>query len=502
MNPRKASEQAPEPDEFIRVGKDRWSFVGAKTGRRFVPFGSNLVLTNKEDLDIFGPRFSESRYDQVLQACEALNINILKVFLPIGKVLPDPQEPGRATLAPGYVDNLKAFLALCRRRRIRAVVTLAEWWGFQCQWWQEGGQYFGRRPWRQDKGPDSIGTLVDFWRQLCAQLRNDPTVFAYTPCVELSMPSGNLTPPWQPPEDQIGLIPGEIALWYWRRWLQAKYSSVTSLNRAWGTDYPSFEVIPVVSYAYDFQANRYLDGDRMVLDYQNFREWATMRYLLPQLAAIRRADPNHMVTISNHERSWNLWTGAARHFLGYTPAEQAPYVDYLTLHFNRDTATTERAPLEQHLRELEVLLRFTRAGKPAPVILEEFTFGSHDPEETARVQGLMVRKSMGHCSGWLTWYLQYPSDPHAGADAAHPSSWLTDDFKPTPWGNAARDLRDELLATDLKRKAPARVVSLDRRTELVPKRTGILIETYLQYTDLPQPTDYRVTYEKDLKLRV
>ncbi len=489
----------PELDERIRVGKDRWSFVGARTGRPFVPFGSNLVLTDKEDLDIFGPRFSRSRYETILDACRSLNLNILKVFLPIGAVLPDPQHNDRAIPAAGYFDNLTVFLRMCRAKGIRVVVTLAEWRGFECRWWQDGGQYWGRRPWKMDAGPDSIAVLCDFWRQLGAALRHEPAVFAYSPVVELTTPSGNLTPPWAPPPDRIGIMPGEIALWYWRRWLRAKYRTPERLNRAWQTAHRSFDDIPEVTYAHDLPANRYAEPEAMIFDYQNFREWTTMRHLLPQIAAIRRADPGRMVTISNHERSWNLWTGAARHFLGYTPAEQSPYIDYMTYHCNRDVKDLQREPMEFHLREMEVMLRFSRAGRPMPVVMEEFTFGSSDPRQTAEMQALMVRRSVGHASGWLTWYLQYPRGANV-ADSAHPSAWLTESFEPTPWGLTARSLSAELRQADLRRKPPRRVVTLDRRTELVPKQTGALIDTMFRYDQLEQPTDYRINYERDLRL--
>lgn len=491
----------PEPNERIRVGKDRWSFVGARTGRPFVPFGSNLVLTDKADLDIFGPRFAARRYETILDACASLSLNILKVFLPVGAVLPDPQLHDRASIAPGYLDNLTAFLGMCRRRGIRAVVTLAEWRGFECRWWQEGGQYWGRRPWRTDSGPGSIAVLCDFWKQLGAALRHEPAVFAYTPVVELTTPSGNLTPPWAPPPERIGIMPGEIALWYWRRWLRAKYRTLDQLNRAWGTSHAGFDDVPEVTYAHDLPANRYTEPEAMIFDYQNFREWTTLRYLVPQIAAIRKADPGRMVTISNHERSWNLWTGAARHFLGYTPAEQARYLDYMTYHCNRDVKDLQREPMEFHLREMEVMLRFSVAGRPMPIVMEEFTFGSLAPNQTAEMQALMVRRSIGHASGWLTWYLQYPKDVNV-ADSANPSAWLTESLEPTPWGTTARSLAGELRRADLGRKPARRVVRLDRRTELVPKQSGVLIDTMFRYDQLDQPTDYRVSYEPDLNIRL
>lgn len=316
------------------------------------------------------------------------------------------------------------------------------------------------------------------------------------------MPNGNMTPPWSPPPDAIGLIPGGVGLWYWRRWLRTKYGSPDALNQAWGTAYCSFDDLPVVDYAYDLKTHRYLDPERKILDYQNFREWATLRYFRPQIAAIRAADSNHMVTISNHMRSWNLWEGAARHFLGYTPAEESSFVDYMTHHANYDeNELTSGRTLETIVHELEVMARFTHAGKPMPVLIEEFTFAASNPKRTAEGQAAMVRGTVGHASGWTTWYLQYPEAANE-ADTAHRMAWLNDDLSPTPWGEAARDLFEDLRRKDLRRKPAARTVRLDRAVELLPKKTGVLLTTSWNYGSFAQPTDYRVAPEKDLSLRL
>jgi Beta-galactosidase len=492
----------PPDDELIRVSADKFGFETARTRRRFIPFGANLVLTNQADLNMFGPRYSRERYDRILAACESLRINLLKVFLPVGSVMPDPQQPGAARIAVGYIDHLENFLSLCQKHHIRAVVTLAEWGGAGCKWWQEGGQYFGRRPWKTDTGVNSLDILCRFWTSLASRLRGNPTVFSYSPCVEWSMPNGNLTPPWAPSERETGIVPGEIALWYWRTWLLAKYGTLDRLNRAWGARYGSPNDIPVVDYSYDTREHRSLEPERKVLDYQNFREWATLRYFRPQIAAIRAADPTHLVTISNHMRSWNLWEGAARHFLGYTPAEEAPLIDYVTHHANYDeNDLTNGRTLGNIVREVEVMLRFAHAGRPMPVMLEEFTFASADGRRTAESVAAIVRGTFGHASGWTTWYLQYPKEAGA-ADTAHRMAWLDDDLVPTPWGEIAKMLFEEMSRTDLRRKPARRVLKLERVAELVPKRTGALISTYTEYDRFDQPTDYRLAHEPDLDIRL
>jgi hypothetical protein len=492
-------------DEFIRVARDRWTFETDRSRRRFVPFGANLVLTDKADLDCFGPRYASDRYRHILEASARQGVNTLKVFLPIGSLLPDPQQAGEARPAPGYFENLDDFLGLCRTHGIRAVICLSEWGVHGCRWWQEGGQYFGRRPWRTDPGVDSIGILCEFWRVLATRLRRNPQVFSYTLCAEWSMPSGNMTPPWAPPDAEVGLVQGPVALWHWRHWLLAKYGSMDRLNKAWGTQHSTPEDVSIVDYTWDGAAKRYRDPVAKVLDYQNFREWVTMRYFRPQIAAIRSVDANHMVTISNHMRSWNLWEGAAKHFLGYTPAEEAAHIDYMTLHANyaEGEISNNRTP-EQVVREIEVLARFSSAGRRMPLFLEEFTYATPDPVRTACAQEALVRGTLGHVSAWTSWYLQFPDGAGgaATADTPHRMAWLNADLTPTPWGEAARALASELRAADLRRKVPRRVVRLDRAVELTPTKLGVLASAYLQYKPEEHPMDYTVRHEPDLDLRL
>src|SRR3990167_1394645 len=100
------------------------------------------------------------------------------------------------------------------------------------------------------------------------------------------------------------------------------------------------------------------------------------------------------------------------------------------------------------------MARFAHAGTLMPLIIEEFTFAAADPKRTAEGQAAMVRGTVGHASGWTTWYLQYP-DGAGVADKAHRMAWMNDDLSPTPWGETARALFDELRKGDLRRK-PAR----------------------------------------------
>lgn len=489
-------------DEFIRVAPDRWSFEGAKSHERFIPFGSNFVLDNKDELNVFGPTFSEARYEQLLAACESLHINLVKVFLPIGSVLPDPQEPGNAHIAPGYLDNLDRFLQLCQKHRIRAIVCFSCWGGNGCKWWQDGGQYFGRAPWKTEPGIDSLEVICRFWTELTTRFKDNPAIFSYTPAVEWTMPATNLT--WFPPNGYDGTLPSEPGLWYWRAWLKQKYGTMEKLNAAWGTQYGAIEEVTLVNYAYDHANKRYLDPEAKIFDYSNFRDWATLRYFKPQIAAIRAADPNHMITISNHMRFWDLTEGGARDFLGATPFEQKNFIDYMSFHAN--FSETDNAPGRTDadiVHCVQMLARFCDAGAPMPLILEEYSYPAHDLNRMAEVQAAIVRGTVGYVSGWTTWYLQYPNDPQPGADhggkEAH-SCWIDSKFKPTPWGDAAKKLYEELTDADLKRLPAKETIALDRRESLVPKATSLLIRHWKEYGAFQHPIDYTLTHEPDLDI--
>ncbi len=500
-----AAPERPRDDEFIRVAPDQWGFEGADTHRRFIPLGSNLVLTTKEDLDMFGPRYEEARYDGILAACEGVNITLLKVFLQLSSVLPDPQTPGEVHITPGYFENLENFLGLCKKHHLRAEVSLACWGGNGCQWWQDGGQYFGRKPWKTGAGIDSLDILCRFWTALATRFRDNPAIFSYSPCVEWSLPNTNLT--WFAPNGYSPTVQSDVGRWYWRAWLKAKYGSIDKLNAAWGTALPGFDDITLADYAYDGARKCYADPEQKIFDYSNFREWTTNRYFRPQLAAIRAASPRHLTTISNHMRFWDLWEGGAQHFLGATPFEQKPFVDYLTLHEN--FSESENVPNRTDadiLHTVEVLARFCAVGKPMPIILEEFSYSARDPKRVADMQAAIVRTTKGHLSGWTTWYLQYPSNPVIGADAttdrAIETSWLDADLKPTPWGLAAKQIFEEFSMADLGRIPPKEIVPLDRRQSLVPKEAATVLRHRQQYDAFPHPIDYTAPHEADLDLRL
>ncbi len=490
--PRLATANLLNDDEFIRVAADQWGFETSVSHTRFIPFGVNFVLNDKRYLNLFGPSiYDRALYERALAALEGLKFNVVKVFLPIGDVLPDPQSPGEARIAAGYLQNLDDFLGLARRHHIRVEICLAEWGGNGIHWWHEGGEYFGRQPWRANPGIDSLDVLGRFWTQLAGHLRDNPTVFSYTPAVEWIFPAGNLTV--TPPGGQEGRLMTAPGIFYWGAFLRARYhGAIAELNSAYATNYTRFEDVPVVDFTYDFKTKRYADPVAKIMDYQDFREWASHRYFKAQIAAMRAADPHHLVTISNHaRRAIGLWEGAATYACGFEVPEESDLVDYFTTHDNVSESDLKPGQTMEDVVHNSILqARFCNARARKPLIIEEFTFAANGPQRVADGQARMVLGTVGSASGWMNWYLQFPRQPNAADTPAH-STVLDDDFRPTPWGLRARHLIGQLSKTDLSRLPPKSIIELDRQQELVPLATGAQLRICQHWTNYGQPVDFR-----------
>ena len=136
-----------------------------------------------------------------------------------------------------------------------------------------------------------------------------------------------------------------------------------------------------------------------------------------------------------------------------------------------------------------------------PVVIEEYSFASHDPQKVADGQERIVLGTIGHAAGWLNWYMQYPRNPNQ-ADTPERSAILNDDMTPTPWGLRAKALIRKLQSADLSRKPAASTIDLDRERELVPKTMGTELLIRQNWSDHPHPIDFRWPRNKWIQLRL
>jgi len=473
--------QAPSGDslEIIRAADDGFRFVGSETGARFVPFGSNLVMhmDNPDDrwgLGLLTPKgWDQAAIERFLDAQAALGMNYAKVFLPIGDILPDPQPTDAAQLADGTIDRVRTLLDLAEKRGIRISLTLSEWGGNGCKWWQDGGQYWGIG----DEGRSNRRTLGDFWRQIAEACRGRGALLSYNLAAEWTMPNHNLT--WK--KDWDGLIPGAYALPRFRAFLSRAYDDVQALNTAWGTRYDAFDDVEQPDLTWD--GANYASPDPVVRDWNEFREWTSIEYLRLQAEAIRAVDGDHMVTAGTHGRTpADQWPGSAQYVMGCTARDTAPFLDYVTVHHY-----VYAADVEKGLNLAVLLARFAWAGKP--VVMEEFGYIPSNTAErretieeaernTADVVVQVMKRTAGCVSGWSLWYFTNTTGNTAldvnGEVEAGP---YTADLQPTAVAQALEELQTSGFLESLpERRIPATdVVPIRRGPCMSPRETGWLL---------------------------
>jgi len=504
--------------EIIEVAPDGWNFRMRDSHRRFIPFGTNAIFKMpsgkwQDNLWFMTTNWDEELFGIFLDNVAAVGMNVVKVFLPICHVLPDPQVDDHAEIATWVFERLDQALEMANARGIHLIVTLSEWGGAGLRWWHAAGEYVGRLPDRTG-GPDSIAVVTDFWRTLAARCKGRPGVFAYDLAVEWLMPNGNMSRRHE--RDGLAVLTYPAADEAWRYWLKRRYGSVTELERSWGAGVTDFDGITTPSYA--FANGRYVAGEAVIYDYQEFREWVCCRYLKAQADAIRSVDPTHLVTCGiDPRRPYGLGEhaggpGGARMFGGFSPTE-FDFLDFIADHEYVIEGINEgycEAPGTDGTRMLRAAVnhaRFCHIGKP--VILEEYGHhGSADPERAAERSEVLVRESAQGCVGWLVWNFTQP-EPHPKRHAHGVYIVEGDDprkakWRLTPWGERLRALAAPgafLDSLPVERPAPRTIIEFDRRRELAP--TGATSMGYIldHWDEYEHPIDFVWPGNRHINLR-
>lgn len=187
--------------ERIRVAQDRWNFEEVSTGRRFVPFGANFVFDFADNgdrahmmrsLNIMTDRvWRPKEIRQAFLCAQQLHFNVMKVFLPLPEMLPDPQTAGAvrfASLTPSVWERLEYLFDVAEETGVYPSLALAEWGVHSLKWFWDGGGFFGACDGRE---PDSYRILADFWRELARFCKDRDGLFSYNLSVEFYLPSDN-----------------------------------------------------------------------------------------------------------------------------------------------------------------------------------------------------------------------------------------------------------------------------------------------------------------------
>ena len=213
---------------------------------------------------------------------------------------------------------------------------------------------------------------------------------------------------------------------------------------------------------------------RVLLDYQLFRESLADEWTRRQVAAIKSADPDALVTVGLIQWSVPALLPGVKQYSAFRPARQAPLLDFLEIHFyplehgayeyaGGDSEARNLAYLESVVREV------TTCGKP--VVLAEFGWygggkpgfdGGRHPPATEEQQAQWCRKVIGAterlATGWLNWGLY---DHPEARDVTELTGLLTARGDLKEWGREFSRQSARLLAQPPTRQIPASRPALD-----------------------------------------
>jgi len=481
-----------ELTEFVRVSKDGWNFETVPGGKRFVPFGSNMVFhypgssTGNGIFILTQEKWDPETIRKVFEGARALNMNVMKVFLTSSHVLPDPQTNEKVTfgtMEPPLLDRLDYVFSVARKTNVYVSLTFAEWGMWSLKWWQEGGTFIGRQL-RDGPGIDSFAVFRNFWKALARRYKDEPALFSYNFAVEFYLPGGN----WgaQKTKKQGFVLNDRWGLPAWRAWLRDQYKDIAALNKAWGTAHRAFDEIeqPELEWA----DGAYKAPQATIADYGGFKEWVTYRFLKNQADAVRSIDTRHMITCGFHpHHPAIMWQGTARHLAGLPPHE-LDFLDYVTAHLY--TSPPDHDPdgdpkvVTRSLRGAIITARFCYAGKP--IIVEEMGHFTKDLDKTAEGTINLVKALRGHVSGFMLWCLSEIGDES-------PFGPLGLDLKPNSFGRAWAKLADPggLVATlPTERPKAQTVFKLDRLNGLAPIELTEAQKLWTTWDETPQPIDF------------
>ena len=315
---------------FVEVAPDARGFRFAGTEKRFVPWGFNY---DHDSANRLLEDYWLKEWDAVagdFREMKALGANVVRVHLQFGRFFPQPEKPDDEN-----VRQLARLLALAEETGLYLDIT-----GLGCYRktdvpaWYDALDEAGR--WQAQ---------AKFWETIAAICAKSPVVFCYNLMNEPVAPVGSgtradwLGPPFGGPDGFC-------------------YVQRISIDQS--------------------------DRNREVI---------ATRWIETLVAAIRRHDARHLVTVGLVDWSLDL---PGHLYSGFAPTKIAAPLDFVCVHLY---------PRNEKLDEdLATLAAFAKAGKP--VVIEE-TFPLSALMETF---AKFVESSRGGAAGWMGFYWGKPID--------------------------------------------------------------------------------------------
>ncbi len=466
--PGNLAQAAPGPQAAlpaIRIAADGRGFETG-TGKPFVPFGVNYYrpgtgwapqLWKKLDPEATRADFARLR---------ELGANCVRVFVTYGSFCQEPDKVSEEGLL-----KFDRMLALAEEAGLYLHPTGPDHWEGTPAWMRGEEDIVSER---------RLAGLEAFWREFAARYRGRAALFAYDLRNEPHVPWG-----------------GPAMERKWNDWLGRRYSNATQAAAAWGSNASALAWgrIPAPPAA-DALTNR------LLLDYQDFRESVADTWTSRQAAAIKAADPRALVTVGLIQWSVPSLLPGVQHYSAFRPSRQAAFLDFMEIHFyplNKGFYAYASAEDEaRNLAYLESVVGAVAAARK-PTVVAEFGWygggklsidnGRHpaaSEEQQAQWNRRLVETTAGLACGWLNW--GFYDQPEA-RDVSQLTGLLTADGRTKAWGREFKALAAQLTGKPLPQPQPGARPELDWSRAISSVKAGheYREEYYRAFQASPQP---------------
>jgi len=443
-------------DDFIRISDDRWNFEFSKTGKTFVPLGTNYYDPNGGWLPRIWDVFNKDTIRRHFDLIARMDLNIVRFHTSYSSFMPTDGKVNKNAL-----DKMHIMLEICKEYKVFALITgLNDYEGLPQ--WSINHYYTSDRV---------IDNLTRFWSEFCAEFKENTTVFGYDIYNEPTIPM----------HDPV---------------IEEKYKSIQ-------------HILNTKTLKDNMSSN-----EENQFDYLIFLESLGYQWLKEQISAIRAVDSNHLVTVGV-----NPWTCPDLIILdrgycktvGFNSRLIAELIDFMSIHYYpipfymkegyEDPISTN----EGYRLAVDIFEGITRLFfEHKPIILEEFGwYGGGKPkwddliddlpyrsqDEQAEYVINLIKASVAYCSGWIHWTF---GDTPESSDISEFGGLVTSDLQIKLLGDRLKNLVSMMSNKKLKRKEANTTIEIDTKKILVSKKEEKRFwNEYIELKRKVGPVDFR-----------
>ncbi|UCD29429.1 MAG: cellulase family glycosylhydrolase [Planctomycetota bacterium] len=432
------------------------AFRQGDSGKPFVAVGLNYFDHQTGWAPKLWQMFDEMRVRRHLAMIADQGFNTIRVFLTLESF---HCQPGKVN--PVGEEKFRRLLALCRELGIYLIPSGPDHWeGWPA--WRGKDEYADESVLRADE---------TWWQNFAAKFRDEPAILAW----DLKNEPKIL---WDTPTMEIK----------WNDWLRQRYDNIEKIAEDWKLESQQIGSLGKIKVPLPTSAL----NDQRLYDYQCFREHIGDEWTRRMVAAIRRSDPKHMITIGHIQHAIPFNLANPKYYAGFNIKSNAGYLDFVTIHFYpiaNPKPCTGAEGIAFNAAYFEALLYLCSVDKP--LMLGEF--GWYGGGEI-RSQGKTILPAMpiehqaawcnellaisrGRLCGWLNWAF---ADTPSSQDLTRFSGCWDENLQLKPWGKRFGQFARSVTAKPDKPRPFAeymRSFNFDRKVLLTSPKTA---RQYLQ----------------------